>query len=50
MPARMKNHPIADLFPMMAEEELQDLAADIAERGLLQPITRHDGVILDGRS
>jgi ParB-like chromosome segregation protein Spo0J len=46
----MKNHPIADLFPMMAEEELQDLAADIAERGLLQPITRHDGVILDGRN
>jgi ParB-like nuclease domain len=44
-------HPIADLFPMMSDGELSDLAADIRVNGLLDPITvDKDGVIIDGRN
>jgi ParB-like nuclease domain len=31
-------HPVASLFPMMSEEELDDLAADIKANGLIHPI------------
>lgn len=51
MMTRPEFHPFAAIFPMMAEAELQDLAADIAGRGLEQPIVRdRDGRILDGRN
>lgn len=46
----MKAHPYADLFPMMAEDELQALAADIKERGLCNPIVLLADEILDGRN
>jgi hypothetical protein len=48
----MTIHPAADLFPMMDEEELQDLAADIQQNGLIHPIMLdHDGaVLIDGRN
>ena len=35
---RIKVHPAADMFPMMSDDELDELAADIAKNGLRQPI------------
>lgn len=47
----MEVHPVADLFPMLAADELAELAADIKARGLLHPIVLDaDGRILDGRN
>ncbi len=46
----MKIHPAADLFPMMRDEEIESLSADIAENGLRDPIVLLDGQVLDGRN
>ena len=46
----MEFHPIANIFPMMGEEELGELADDIMQNGLRQPIVVYEGKILDGRN
>jgi hypothetical protein len=43
-------HPAAMLFPMMGEQELSDLADDIAANGLIEPIVLYHGEVLDGRN
>lgn len=44
-------HPVADLFPMLADDELAELAEDIKQRGLLHAIVLDgDGRVLDGRN
>jgi hypothetical protein len=43
-------HEYADAFPMATDGEIQQMAADIKERGLLNPIITLDGKILDGRN
>lgn len=44
-------HPVADLFPMLADDELQELVDDIKRRGLIQPIVLDpQGRVLDGRN
>jgi ParB-like chromosome segregation protein Spo0J len=44
-------HPVADLFPMMGDDELRELAADIKEHGLVHPIYLNGGgQLLDGRN
>lgn len=48
---RFKPHPAAELFPMMTEPELTELAADIKARGQMHPIiVTSDGLVLDGRN
>lgn len=46
----MKIHPVAELFPMLSQNELQGLAEDIKENGLQQPIVIQGDVLLDGRN
>lgn len=43
-------HPAANLFPMMPEAELAELAKDIKAKGLLHPIVIYQNQILDGRN
>jgi ParB-like chromosome segregation protein Spo0J len=44
-------HPLANLLPMMDEGRLAELAADIREQGLIEPIALDDtGRVLDGRN
>ncbi len=48
-------HPVADLFPVLGDGELRELADDIAERGLIEPIWLWDDpesgtMLLDGRT
>lgn len=44
------DHPLASCFPMMGEDELLELAEDIAKNGLLEPVTLYESKILDGRN
>jgi len=43
-------HPIADIWPMMADDDIQSLSADIKSLGLLAPVWIYEGKILDGRN
>jgi N6-adenosine-specific RNA methylase IME4 len=46
----MKDHPLANIFPLLNEEDLDRLAEDIAANGLHFPITTHEDMILEGRN
>lgn len=43
-------HPAAELFPMMSDDELRALAADIKANGLQQPVIMFGAQLLDGRN
>jgi hypothetical protein len=43
-------HPLANIFPMLDDDELKALAEDIKAKGLTEPITLYDGKVLDGRN
>jgi ParB-like chromosome segregation protein Spo0J len=46
----MKHHPIADVWPMLPEDKLHELADDISKNGQLVPVWLYEGKILDGRN
>ena len=46
----MEVHQAADLFPMMLEAELRNLADDIKANGLNHPVVVYEGQVLDGRN
>lgn len=43
-------HPAAEIFPMLDEEELATLTADIKANGLVHPLIVKDGLLIDGRN
>ncbi|WP_417737755.1 DNA methyltransferase [Rosistilla oblonga] len=43
-------HPACKLFPLLGENELQELAEDIKANGLQNAIILHDGKVLDGQN
>ncbi len=50
-PAIIGIHPFADMFPMVSDDELTDLADDISRNGLRKPIDiTPEGLVLDGRN
>lgn len=46
----LTHHPSADIFPMLGDPELHELAADIRTHGLREPIVLAAGAVLDGRN
>jgi hypothetical protein len=46
----MRAHAACEMFPLMSAAELEELADDIRQKGLLRSILLHRGEILDGRN
>tara|TARA_R110002051_G_scaffold6933_2_gene32753 strand:+ start:2590 stop:3456 length:867 start_codon:yes stop_codon:yes gene_type:complete len=47
---QLDSHPIADIWPMMPDEDIQSLSNDIRNQGLLAPVWIYEDKILDGRN
>lgn len=45
----MDFHEVANIFPLMNEQDYEALKSDIASNGLLEPIVVHRGLVVDGR-
>lgn len=44
------NHPYADAWPMLSQDELAELTADVKANGLREPVVIYGDKILDGRN
>ena len=47
---KMKVHPDTEIFPMLSDEELDEMAEGIKADGLQQPIIVKDDVLINGRN
>lgn len=43
-------HPLANIFPLMEDDDLLELAGSIRDSGLREPVIIYEGAILDGRN
>src|SRR5579859_1779506 len=48
--APLKFHPLANLFPMLSDKELDELGSDIKANGQVETVKLHRGMVLDGRN
>lgn len=48
--APLKFHPLANLFPMLSDAELDDLGEDMRQNGQVETVKLHQGMVLDGRN
>jgi hypothetical protein len=48
--ATLEFHPLANIFPMMTDEEVNDLGEDMLKHAQREPIWLFEGMILDGRN
>ena len=45
-----EDHPLADIFPLMTEGEIEDMALSLERTRQREPIVLYQGMILDGRN
>ncbi|MFB9984348.1 MT-A70 family methyltransferase [Mesorhizobium kowhaii] len=46
----LPHHPLAELFPLLPENEMREMADDIVTYGQREPIVLLNGMVLDGRN
>jgi hypothetical protein len=46
----MPVHPVCDMFPLMSASDLEAMAGDIFDHGLINPVVVHNGQLVDGRN
>jgi hypothetical protein len=49
-PLPLEAHPLSDIFPLLGAAELAELAADIKQHTLIEPIVTYERKVLDGRN